>query len=58
MANEKTYEATTVILATGVEFTRPLPRELEYLGRGVGYCATCDAPLYNFLKSDVRIQGY
>lgn len=46
MANDKTYEATTVILATGVEFTKPLPGELEFLGRGVGYCATCDAPLY------------
>jgi thioredoxin reductase (NADPH) len=46
MANEKTYEATAVILATGIEFSKPLPGELEYLGRGVGYCATCDAPLY------------
>lgn len=46
MANEKTYEATAVILATGIEFSKPMPGELEYLGRGVGYCATCDAPLY------------
>ena len=43
MANDKIYEASTVILATGVEFTAPLKGELEYLGRGVGYCATCDA---------------
>lgn len=46
VANEKSYEATSVILATGIEFSKPLPGELEYLGRGVGYCATCDAPLY------------
>lgn len=46
MANEKAYEATAVILATGIEFSKPMPGELEYLGRGVGYCATCDAPLY------------
>ena len=46
MANEKTYEATSVILATGIEFSKPLKGELEYLGKGVGYCATCDAPLY------------
>lgn len=46
MVNNKTYEATTVILATGMEYSRPLKGEEEYLGKGVGYCATCDAPLY------------
>ena len=46
MANEKTYEASTVILATGVNFGRPFEGEEEFLGKGVGYCATCDAPLY------------
>lgn len=46
MVNDKTYEATTVILTTGIEFSKPLPGEMEFLGRGVGYCATCDAPLY------------
>jgi len=44
--NEKMYEATAVIIATGMEFTRPLKGEAEFLGKGVGYCATCDAPLY------------
>lgn len=56
MANEKTYEATSVILATGVEFSKPLPGELEFLGRGVGYCATCDAPLYK--GKVVTVVGY
>lgn len=46
MANDKIYEATSVILATGVNFGKPLKGEEEFLGRGVGYCATCDAPLY------------
>lgn len=46
MANNKTFEAKSVILATGIEFTKPIKGEEEYLGRGVGYCATCDAPLY------------
>lgn len=46
MANDKTYEAKSVILATGIEYTRPIKGEEEYLGKGVGYCATCDAPLY------------
>ena len=40
------YEAQTVILATGVAMGRPLPGEEKLLGRGVSYCATCDAPLY------------
>jgi len=40
------YEAAAVILATGVTAGRPLPGESELLGRGVSYCATCDAPLY------------
>lgn len=56
MANEKTYEATSVIIATGIEFSKPLPGELEYLGRGIGYCATCDAPLYR--GKVVTVIGY
>lgn len=46
LANNEIYEATTVILATGVNFGKPLKGEEEFLGRGVSYCATCDAPLY------------
>ena len=46
MGSKNTYEATAVILATGVNFGKPLKGEEEYVGRGVGYCATCDAPLY------------
>ena len=46
MVNEKIYEATTIILATGVNFGKPFKGEEEFLGKGVGYCATCDAPLY------------
>lgn len=46
LANNEIYEATTVILATGVNFGKPFKGEEEFLGRGVSYCATCDAPLY------------
>lgn len=42
----ETYEARAVILATGVVQGKPLPGEEALLGRGVSYCATCDAPLY------------
>ncbi len=43
-------EAQTVILATGVNFGKPYEGEEEFLGRGVSYCATCDAPLYKEKK--------
>lgn len=44
--SNKTYTAKSVILATGVNFGKPYTGEEQYLGRGVSYCATCDAPLY------------
>ncbi|APF25581.1 pyridine nucleotide-disulfide oxidoreductase family protein [Clostridium sporogenes] len=56
MVNEKMYEAKTVILATGVEYGKALKGEEEFLGKGVGYCATCDAPLYK--NKTVAIIGY
>lgn len=56
MVNEKMYEAKTLILATGMEFVKPLKGEEEFLGRGVGYCATCDAPLYK--EKVVTVIGY
>lgn len=46
MVNEKMYEATSIILATGVQYGKLFDGEERLLGKGVGYCATCDAPLY------------
>ena len=46
LCDQEMFEATTVILATGVEPVKPIPGELEYLGAGVSYCATCDGMLY------------
>lgn len=43
---QQIYEAKTVILATGVEAVKPVKGELEFLGRGVSYCAVCDGFLY------------
>ncbi len=43
---QEMYEAKSVIIATGVKFDKPYKGEEEFLGRGVSYCATCDAPLY------------
>ncbi|MBU3091402.1 NAD(P)/FAD-dependent oxidoreductase [Clostridium sp. CM028] len=56
MVNEKIYEAKAIILATGIEYTKALKGEEEFLGKGVGYCATCDAPLYK--GKTVVIVGY
>ena len=50
------YEAAAVILATGVIAGKPLEGEEELLGRGVSYCATCDAPLYR--GKEVTVIGY
>lgn len=55
-AADQMYEAESVILATGVNLGKPYPGELEFLGRGVSYCATCDAPLYK--KKTAAIIGY
>lgn len=45
--HKSSYEAATVILAAGMYVDKPFDGELENLGRGVSYCATCDAALYN-----------
>ena len=55
-AGDEMIEATAVILATGVVQGKPLPGEEEMLGRGVSYCATCDAPLYR--GKSVAVIGY
>ncbi len=56
MVNDKMYEAKTVILTTGVQNVKGFKGEEEFLGKGVGYCATCDAPLYK--GKIVTIIGY
>jgi thioredoxin reductase (NADPH) len=56
MVNDKIYEAKSIILATGVEYTKPLKGEERLIGKGVGYCATCDAPLYK--GKTVVVVGY
>lgn len=56
MVNNEMIEAKTVILTTGVEFGKPLTNEEKFLGRGVSYCATCDAALY--AGKTVAVIGY
>lgn len=41
------YQAKTLILAMGAAFRHlNVPGEDKFLGRGVSYCATCDAPFF------------
>ncbi|MHB1006497.1 MAG: NAD(P)/FAD-dependent oxidoreductase [Chloroflexota bacterium] len=46
--SDRTVRSKTVILATGAgSRENKLPGEEEFLGRGVSYCAICDAAFYN-----------
>lgn len=43
---KNTYQSKTVIIASGKSPRKlNVPGEEKFLGRGVSYCATCDAPL-------------
>lgn len=49
--NSKEYKTLTIILASGAEARKlEVPGEEELRGRGVSYCATCDAPFFKDQK--------
>lgn len=44
---EGVYRSTTAIVATGKTYNKlEVPGEEEFQGKGVAYCATCDAPFF------------
>jgi thioredoxin reductase (NADPH) len=46
-ANKTAYKAKAIIIATGAAPKKlNVPGEREFYGKGVSYCAICDAPLY------------
>ncbi len=50
------YSAKAVILATGSEYRKlDIPGEEEFKGKGISFCATCDAPF--FKNKDVLVIG-
>ena len=49
-ADNEFFQAKTLILAIGLNKSRGIAGEMEYLGKGVSYCATCDAMLYRGKK--------
>ena len=57
LGGKSSYEAKTVILATGVEALKPVKGEAEFLGRGGSYCAVCDGFLYRGKEIAVVIEG-
>ena len=47
ITTSNTYQAKSVIIATGAENKRlGVPKEQEFVGKGVSYCATCDGNFY------------
>ncbi|MEX1061948.1 MAG: FAD-dependent oxidoreductase [Patescibacteria group bacterium] len=55
-AKGEIFQAKTVILALGARHrTLNIPGEDQFLGKGVSYCAACDAPL--FKGKDVMVAG-
>ncbi|HHW57873.1 MAG TPA: thioredoxin-disulfide reductase [Clostridia bacterium] len=56
VTNRWCYEGKTIIIATGAEHIRlNVPGEKEFIGKGVSYCATCDADFFTDL--DVIVVG-
>lgn len=46
-----TYNSKTVILATGNQYKKlGVPGEIEFIGQGVSYCATCDGNFFRGLS--------
>ena len=56
VGKDQSLEADAIIIATGVSVNKLFPGETELLGKGVGYCATCDGPLYK--NKNVAIVSY
>jgi thioredoxin reductase (NADPH) len=54
--HENIYGATAVVIATGANFKHlKIPGEMNFIGKGVSYCATCDGPF--FKGKDVVVVG-
>ncbi len=55
-AADKNFQAKSVIIASGAHWKRlGVPGEEKFVGRGVSFCATCDAPF--FRDKEVAVVG-
>ena len=51
ITNKDTYTSKAIILATGTENRKlNIEKELDFIGKGISYCATCDG---NFYKNKI-----
>ncbi len=51
VGDEASYDCRAVIVASGAGYKKlEVPGEKEFTGRGVSYCATCDAPFFRGKK--------
>ena len=56
ITTKKEYKAKSIILATGAENRKlNLPKEEDFIGKGISYCATCDGAFYK--KKIVAVNG-
>ncbi|ERJ12170.1 NAD(P)/FAD-dependent oxidoreductase [Haloplasma contractile] len=56
LTNGEIYQSKTVIISTGSKNKKlHIPGENEFFGKGVAYCAICDAPFYK--GKDVIVAG-
>ena len=56
LVGDDVVRTKAMILATGLPYRSTLDREEFFLGKGLGYCATCDGPIYR--DKDVLIIGH
>jgi len=56
LVGDDVVRTKTMIIATGLPYRFTLDREEYFLGKGLGYCATCDGPIYR--DKDVLIIGH
>jgi alkyl hydroperoxide reductase subunit F len=46
--DKKNYKAKSIIYCAGKEYKKlGVPGEEKFIGKSIGFCATCDAPLYS-----------
>jgi len=56
LINDELIKSKTIIISTGIPYKPTFPDEEKFLGMGLGYCATCDGPIYR--DKDILLIGY
>ncbi len=58
LSDGSAYNASAVLIATGATYRKlDVPGEDEYIGAGIHFCATCDAPFYRGADHLIVIGG-